>query len=285
MIDGFDRSEEGQALAALLRHHAPPRPDARAAAARVLNRLQSPRQESRLLRLLPLGLAAAAAAVAAVVYFAPPTQPPPSLPVPAPAALAPAVKAELVAELAVGVRSVQGDLLVLDTGLTRGLRAGDCLAAGASRVRVTAVGIFHARALLEAGPAPRRGDRLAAEADTEPMKRARRFELVGGDPGALFDFGAVVEPLSPVEARQSGVADGRALMVIETFSSLLRGESVEPTLAGRAGLKPGDVILSCNGAGASSLGDFTQALELTRRSGLLKLRILRGMSELELQAR
>ncbi|KAA0211226.1 PDZ domain-containing protein [bacterium] len=285
MSDGFDRSDEGQSVAALLRRHAPPRPDARAAASRVLSRVQRPVRETRLLRLLPFGLAAAAAAVAAVVYFAPPTQPPPSSPAPSPAALAPAEKVELAAELVVGVRSVGEGLLVLDAGLTRGLRVGDILAAGASRVRVTAVGIFHARALVEGGPALRRGDRLAAEADTEPMKRARRFELVGGDPGALFEFGAVVEPLSPVEARQYGVADGRALMVIETFSSLLRGESVEPTLAGRAGLKPGDVILSCNGVGASSLGDFTQALELTRRSGLLRLRVLRGMGEVELQVR
>lgn len=117
------------------------------------------------------------------------------------------------------------------------------------------------------------------------MRREQRFEFIGGDPGALYDFGAVLEPLPRHEAKQRGFSDGRALIVLETISAILRDRGVETSLAGALGLQIGDVIVSCNGLPVSELPQFTNALELSRRGGQLKLRVLRGSSELELIGR
>jgi hypothetical protein len=284
-MNGFDRTPEGEEIIALLKRAAPPRPDSRAAAQRVMQRVRAPERKGWMGYLVSASALAAAAAVALIVLFPPAVDAPGSAPAPAPAL---ASGADAVDDgISVHVRSVtplpSGDAveLLLDAGLARGLRAGDELRFKGTVIRIAAVGIFTARAIVDAGKAPARGERLTSKL-TEAMRREQRFEFIGGDPGALYDFGAVLEPLPRHEAKLRGFSDGRALVVIETISAILRDRGVETSLAGAVGLQKGDVILSCNGLPAGDLPQFTSALELSRRGGQLKLRVLRGSSELEL---
>lgn len=280
-MNGFDRTPEGEEIIALLKRAAPPRPDARANAARVLQRVRAPERKGWLGYLVTAGALAAAAAVAVIVLFPPRIEAPDTTPdrveAPTVAALAP------TDGIVLRVREVSGDVLTLDSGLSRGLRNGDELRSGECVARVTATGIFTATAKLEKGKATR-GDRLVAPL-TEAMKREQRFEFVGGDPGALYDFGAVLEPLPRHDAKLRGFSDGRALVVVESISSILRSRGVETSLAGALGLQKGDAILSCNGLPVSDLPQLINALELSRRGGQLKLRVLRGTTELELSNR
>ena len=280
-MNGFDRTPEGEDIVALLKRAAPPRPDARAHAAQVLQRLRKPEGRGWVGYFVTVGALAAAAAVAVIVFFPPRIETPDTSPnrVEAPfvASLAPADG------LVLRVREVTGDVLTLDSGLSRGLRNGDEIRSGECTARITAVGIFSAVAKLENGKAAR-GDRLVATI-TEAMRREQRYEFIGGDPGALYDFGAVLEPLPRHEAKLRGFSDGRALVVVETINSILRSRGVETSLTGALGLSKGDVILSCNGLPVGDLLQFTSALELSRRGGQMKLRVLRGVSEIELSTR
>ncbi len=277
-MNGFDRTPEGQEIIALLKRAAPAWPDAKANAARVMQRVRKPARVHWLGYLVSTGLVAAAAAVAVVVFFPPRIEAPDSAPLPA---QSPAAKVEIVVEgISVGVRAMNGAELTLDAGLARGLRVGDELRAGETSARITAVGIFSAQARLEKGKAAR-GDRLVAPF-TEAIRREQRFEFIGGDPGALYDFGAVLEALPPQEARLRGISDGRALVVLETIGAILRSQGVEISLAGQLGLQKGDVVLTCNGLPASDVARFVDALELSRRGGALKLTVLRGTQAIEL---
>jgi hypothetical protein len=181
------------------------------------------------------------------------------------------------------MRAIDGELLTLDTGLLRGLRVGDELRAGQTVARVSAVGIFSAQARLEKGKAAR-GDRLVTPL-TEAIRREQRFEFIGGDPGALYDFGAVIEALPPQEARVRGISNGRALVVVESIAAILRAQGVETSLAGNLGLQTGDVILSCNGLPVEDIAQFVNALEMSRRGGTLKIEVLRGTKEVELASK
>lgn len=280
-MNGFDRTPEGEEIIALLKRAAPPRPDSRAAAQRVMQRVRAPERKGWMGYLVSAGVMAAAAAIAVVVFFPPRVETPDNGPAPAGT---PAAPVEAPAEgISVGVRSVEGDVLALDCGLSRGLRVGDVLRSGDAVARVTAAGIFTSQARLENGKAVRGGRFTAAW--TDAMKREQRFELIGGDPGALYDFGAVLEVMPRQEARLRGIADGRALAVVETIDAILRSRGVETSMAGALGLKKGDVVLSCNGLPAGDLAQFTNALEFSRRSGQVKLRVLRGTAELELAAK
>jgi PDZ domain len=280
-MNGFDRTPEGEEIIALLKRAAPPRRDARAQAARVLQRMRAPERRGWMGYLFTAGALAAAAAVAVILFFPPRIEAPGTTPqdVEAPSAASPAPGDGLVLR----VREVSGDVLTLDSGLSRGLRTGDELRSGECIARVTATGIFTAVAKLEKGKAVR-GDRLIAPL-TEAMKRGQRFEFIGGDPGALYDFGAVLEPLPRHDAKIHGFSDGRALVVVETINSILRSRGTETSMAGTMGLQKGDVILSCNGLPVSDLQQFTSALELSRRGGAVKVRVVRGTSDLELTTR
>lgn len=280
-MNGFDRTPEGEEMIALLKRAAPKQPDSRAAAQRVMRRINGPERRGWLGYLAAAGALAAAAAIAVVVLFPPRMDAPESWPQPV---LTPNLHAGVPLEgLSVGVREVKGDWLTLDVGLSRGLRVGDSLRSGDVVARVTAAGIFTSLARLEQGKVAR-GDRLVAPL-TDAVRREQRYELVGGDPGALYDFGAVVEAMPRHEARLRGIADGKALVVVETIEAIWRPSGVEVSLAGGLGLKRGDVILNCNGLPAGDLAQFTAALELSRRGGQVKLRVLRGTSELELARR
>ncbi len=277
-MNGFDRTPEGEELIAMLKRAAPPRPDARAQAARVLQRVRTPESRGWLGYLVTAGALAAAAAVTVIVFFPPRVDAPDSGPGTA------ATKVEVAAEgISVGVRAVDGEMLTLDAGLSRGLRVGDELRAGETVARISAVGIFSAQALLEKGEAAR-GDKLNAPL-TDSIRREQRFEFIGGDPGALYDFGAVLEALPPQEARLRGISDGKALVVLESLGAILREKGVEPSLAGQLGLQQGDVVLACNGLLVGDMAQFVNALETSRRSGTIKLKVLRGTKEVELASK
>ncbi len=285
---GFDATPHGEEMIALLRRHAPPRCDAKAASLRVMQRLDARPQRTHVLAwLAPLGLAAAACAVVAVMVFAPvddrPQTPAPSVAAhETPGELSPFNAVPAGAVVSVRVRSVSGEVITLDAGLTRGLRTGDLLQSGQSQVRVTAAGIFVSHGRVESGSPPQRGERFWVEALTPAMRRMQQFEFVGGDAGALYDFGAVFESLPLPEARRRGLASGRALVVVETIGSLLRGEVVEPSLAGRLGLQAQDVLLQVNGQSIENLNELLLTLEQSRQNGALRFRVLRGAQEVEL---
>lgn len=280
-MNGFDHTPEGEEIIALLKRAAPPRPDARAHAARVLQRVRTPERKGWLGYLVSAGALAAAAAVAVILFFPPRVDAPDGGPAPAGT---PAAPVEIAKDgINVGVRAVEGDLLTLDAGLSRGLRVGDELGLGETRARITAAGIFSAQARLEKGKAAR-GDRLVASL-TEAIRREQRFEFIGGDPGALYDFGAVLEALPPQEARLRGISDGKALVVHETIGAILREKSVETSLAGQLGLQKGDVLLACNGLPTGDIAQFVNALEISRRGAALKIKVLRGTKEVELSAK
>jgi hypothetical protein len=281
-MNGFDRTPEGEELIAMLRRAAPPRADAKANAARALQRVRPQARVHWLGWVASAGLVAAAAAVAVIVLFPPSVDAPDSGP--APKTGTPAARVEVPKEgISVGVRAVNGAELTLDAGLTRGLRVGDELSAGESHARITAVGIFQSLARVEAGK-PARGDKMLVPL-SEAIKREQRYDFIGGDPGALYDFGAVLEALPPQEARVRGISNGRALVVVETIGAILRDKGVETSLAGQLGLQKGDVVIACNGLPASDIAQFVSALDMSRRGGAFKLRVLRGTNQLDLSVK
>lgn len=282
--ENFDRSPDGQVVIALLRRHAPPLPDTEAAVRRVSTRLN----QGSSARLLWLKVAGPIAALAAGIMIALFIMAPPVTPGPTPDAVkdlgpSPAASAAARPMRFFTVRSASEGRVVLDSGLAAGLRSGDLLeGAGGVKVKVSAPGIFVAQAIIEAG-LPKTGQRLGCEA-TKTMLESQLSQTQGGDPLALYDFGAVFRNLSPQDARQRGFASGRALAVREVMGSLLRSaldKNTTPTLAGRLGLKTDDVVLSVNGVAVSDVAALTRALEAARRGGLT-MRVLRGEREVAL---
>lgn len=282
-LAGFDQTDQGQAVVALLRRHAPPPTNPHNAAALVLARLPRARRVN-LRALLPVATAAAAAVVAAVLIFTSRATPldPGALPKISPVAdvvYAPGPGLEVV------VRDAAGEGWRVDGGLKDGLRVGDVLLAKGLRARVVAAGIFDSRVQFETGT-PRRGDRLRTEAWTAPMERAAKYDSFGGDPGALLDFGAVFAQLPVHEARSHGLTDGKAIRVEEVIRTVLRDMNGQPevTLATQLGLQRGDILIRVNNAPAGTPNDLASALGYARR-GTVTATVLREGRTVELAAR
>ncbi|MCC6575274.1 MAG: PDZ domain-containing protein [Planctomycetes bacterium] len=288
MSDGYDRTPEGEQVIALLRRLAPPSPDSTAGARAVMSRLRSsrdvPNAAGRLhfLKIAgPVAAVLAASIVIALFIMTPRHDPIDTFPYVGnrTPASQPAAPMQFFT-----VRASDGNRVVLDSGLTTGLRNGDLLTgAGGASVRVTAVGIFFAHGIIESG-APVAGQRLGCEA-TPAMFAATKALEIGGDPGALFDFGAVLRNLPPQQARARGLMGGKGLMVVEVVPAISReigNPKAEVTTAGQLGLQQDDLILSVNGFTVSDLSDLTKALEATRRGGALRMLILRNQKEVQL---
>lgn len=281
--EGFDLTAEGKALSAMLCRIAPPPADTQRAAEALLARL--PRARSLNLRALGQVTAAAAAAlVAAVLLFTGDHRPLTLTPEALPTAAGEVVYAPGPAVQAV-VRGQAGDAWLIDAGLKDGLRVGDVLVASGLRARVDAAGIFDSRVTFE-GRQPSRGAQLLTQTWTDAMDRAARFDSFGGDPGALFDFGAVFIAMPVHEARQQGFSDGKALRVHEVIRTILREPAAAPvvSLAAQLGLQRGDVIVRVNNAPAGSLSDLGAALGYSRR-GIVTATVLREGRALELATR
>lgn len=288
MSDGFDRTPEGEALIAMLRRQAPPPPDSTAGARAVMSRLRSsrglPKAAGRLhfLKIAgPIAAAIAASVVIALMIVAPQNQPVETIPVieKGVGLSQPATPMQFF-----NVRSRDGNRVVLDSGLTAGLRTGDMLTgAGGTKVRVTGTGIFFAHGIIEEG-SPVGGQRLGCDATTA-MLQAQKAIVTGDDPGALFDFGAVVRNLPPQEARKRGVMSGKGLVVAEVIPSIVRDPAritAEITTAGKLGLQPEDLLLSVNGFNVADLSDLTTALEASRGGARFAMLVLRNGKEVQL---
>jgi len=291
--ENFDRTAEGKATVALLERHAPTPPDVRAATVSILAALPeqpAPKGQVLVMRWAAAGVATAAALMLAVLLVLPSPQPlAPTdtadrphedtgdaliedAPQPAPRFMAPAD----VPELAVTVRGRSGDGWRIDAGLARGVRVGDVFEGpGGVDAKVVAVGIFDARVVC--GTELALGTRLYTDAGSDPLLRAEQHRLSGGDPGALFDLGAVFDILPLAQARDLGIGDGRALVVVEVIPAILRNHATdpEPSLAARLGLQRGDVLLEVNGVPATDMNALVQALQWTRGSGALSATVLR----------
>jgi hypothetical protein len=290
MSEGFDNTPQGRETIALLRKHAPPPVDARAGAQAVLARLERPSGRLVMFRwLAPLTAAAAVLVVTLLIlqqgHTPPPSRTaPPIADVPVPDTTAARSEREYP-EVVARVRGVSGDGLLISAGAKDGLRVGDVLhGPNGVEARVSAVGIFDARVTAAGLP---RGTELRVDVRTEAQRRAARFAEFGGDPGAFFEFGALLTPLQPGEARILGIADGRALRVDEVITALLKdpdGDPV-PTLAARLGLQPGDVMYEANGAATGSFNDLATALGWSHTQQQHHMRIIRNSRQLDLNLR
>jgi len=285
--EGFDRTPQGQAMAQLLRRHAPPDSDAHAGAKAVMERVAGRGRRINLMRwLVPAATAAAAALIVLVIALpdntrapAPPTETPRAAPAAAVSRGVPATAlvTRLRGPLAGGWR--------LDAGLQDGLRVGDRLqgAEGAVAI-VTAAGIFDSRVRVEG--AASRGSAFMAIGDSAAMRRAARLGHLGGDPGAFLHLGAVFDYAPYAEARMMGLADGRALRAAEVIPAILRDFAGEPeiSLAARMGLQRGDVIEAANGLPVRDLGELAAALD-AGLGGRMSVTVMRIGQRLELVAR
>ncbi|MBE7492535.1 MAG: PDZ domain-containing protein [Planctomycetes bacterium] len=289
---GFDRTPEGEAMAALLRRYAPPPSSSARGAAEVLGRLRR-RPAGRRVALWRWLVPAtgAAAAVLVVVLAAWPDDSRGPAPVPAPAVTPAAQDTPTVQRgapqpaLSARLRGTSGNGWRLDAGLKDGLRVGDRLRGpGGTVAEVVAAGIFDSRVRVSGEAA--RGQLFFVQDLTPAQERAARLATLGGDAGALLDFGAVFDPMPMSEARLAGLADGRALVVTEVIASVLRDfeGQPEPTLAARLGLRAGDVVLAVNGMPVRDLAGLYAALEYTR-GGRVSVAVLRGSATLELSAK
>ena len=232
---GFDQTPEGLELIALLQKHAPPAPDSRRGAEAVLQRLRTPQTAPRgnLLFLRwagPLVGAAAVVAIAFVVLNSSPnsdhTNAPPTVAekeTPAPAVSQVVIRHDRSwPEIEAVVRGQSADGLLIDAGLKDGLRVGDVLQGPRGvQARVSAVGVFEARVSVTGGKALP-GTEFRARVTSDAQKRAASFSDFGGDPGAFFEFGAVVSAMPLGEARMLGISDGAALRVDETIPALMK---------------------------------------------------------------
>lgn len=245
--------------------------------------------EGRLVALRWAGsaVAAAAAVMIAVVLLQSPPQPVPMAPPAAGSAPAPmaAARGPVEPRLVAVVRGPSAQGWRIDAGLKDGLRVGDKLEGAGGIYTVSAVGIFDSRVTGEHAPA--RGDKLSLEINTPALLRAGNFEVLGGDPGAFFDLGAIFEALPTQQARALGISDGRALVVTEVIRLVLRDFDGPPqaTLAANLGLRAGDVLAGVNGFAVPDLNQLANALEWTRRSGKLQATVIRDGRTLELQMR
>lgn len=295
--NGYDQTDDGRELIALLKKHAPPTPDGRAGAELVLARLDEP-QPAGVLRHLrwfgPIVASSAAAIVIAFVLSTPPTTPGNASAETASAKDQPATESptpvraledpSLPGVTAV-VRDRAGDDYVIDAGLQDGLRTGDELSGpGDARVKVSAAGIFNARVRLVSGRLSRQSD-LQARDETEAQKRAARFRAFGGDPGAFFQFGALFSAMPTHEARMGGISDGQAIRVDEVIRAIMKSPGAAPEVshAARLGLQPGDVILEVNGASVRNFGSFANALGWSLDPNTLTVSVLRNGAQLNLR--
>lgn len=296
---GFDQTGEGREVIALLQKHAPQVPDSKAASRAVLARLQANQQTQPAGKLLvlrwagPLIAAAAAVAVAFVLFSTPPAQTnsdtPPAIadkPAPAPDRGPLVIRTDRQwPEIVAVVRYISADGVLIDAGLKDGLRVGDTLEGPQGvQARVTSVGVFDARVSLSGGK-PARGDELRARVSTEAQKRAASFAGFGGDPGAFFEFGALVSALPLSEARMLGVSDGAVLRVDESIPALLKGADTapQPTLASQLDLRAGDVIVEVNGAHVRNEDELARALGWSLDPRLLNVRVIRNGKQLDLK--
>jgi hypothetical protein len=280
--EGYDRTPEGRDIEALLRRHAPALGSGRQGAALVLAKLARRRREGVMRRLLIGASASAAAALIVALSILPDGRvTEPAQPQPAPAAPAPQVAD---AALTARIRGEAPGGWWIDRGLAHGLRVGDRLEDGSGRAAtVAAVGIFSARV---SATAAQPGTRLFLPVATPAVKRAAALQSLGGDPGGLYEFGAVLESLDGVSAREQGLSNRRALRVLEVFTAILRdpGQEPAPTLAGRLGLRTGDLILEVNGMPVHTLNQFTQALGPPGRASRISMKVVRTGRELGLTA-
>jgi hypothetical protein len=277
--NGFDKSEEGQALVALLKRHAPPMPSSQAGTQAVISRIRT-RGRLHVLRWAgPLTAAAAAVAVAFFI-FAPIDEHQPNTVADKPRESTTPVEIRRDRAYPEIVAVVRGE--TIDAGLKDGLRVGDVLEGpGGATARVTAVGVFEARISAEVPFS--RGVEVRARVSTDAQKRAAKFSEFGGDPGAFFEFGVLVSALSLNEARMQGIADGRALVVDEVIAATLKDGQVQSTLASRLDLRAGDIIIEANGATVRSVNDFAQALGWSLEPTRLNIRILRNGKQVDLK--
>lgn len=286
---GFDRTPEGEAVVSLLRRHAPPQTNAALGAAAVLGRLQQQRAERfNLMRwIAPAAGIAAAVLIVLVATLPDETRAPMPVNQPVQPVAAPPVveRGPIPPALTARLRGPSGNGWRLDAGLKDGLRVGDTLAgAGGTSAQVVAVGIFDSRVRVNGVAA--RGQEFFIESLTATQQRAARMSELGGDPGALFDLGAVFDPMPMREARLAGLADGRALQVSEVISAILRDFEAEPqpSLAAKLGLRAGDVVVSVNGMQVRDFAGLYAALDYSR-GGAVSMIVLRGSATLELSAR
>jgi hypothetical protein len=281
--EGFDRTPEGQAVATLLKRHAPPPPDVDRAREAVLARLAPPQGRIHYLTWVASAAGAAAAVMIAFVLL---SQDPPRTTLPSTdAPVQPMQRGSADPRLVAVVRGPAGEGWRIDAGLKDGLRVGDQLFSAGGEYVVTAVGIFDAR--VKGSVAPTRGDRLSRALDNPALRRAAALEVIGGDPGGLYDFGAVFEVLPVMQAREHGFSDGRGLRVVETIAAVLRDFEAEPepTLASRLGLLEGDIMVQVNGYPASDLNQLAEALEWSRKSRDVQATIIRGGRTIDLSSR
>lgn len=285
----FALSAEDADTAALLARHAPPPADTDRGVEAVMARLpQAVRRspQGRLLRLASPLAAAAVIACAVLLALWPNGDPATSPPNTPSAAENPAAQPREQTVAHFRVREISGERVILDGGLADGLRVGDRLVGPhGEALTVAEVGVFFARARPEEPSlAPARGARVAVESGSSALLRAQDKTSAGGDPGAFFAFGAVFDPLPPQRARELGLADGRAIVVVETIGALAESRTSEPkaTPAALLGLQEGDVLLDLNGLPVRDFAEFVQALEMCRRAPRWSLRILRGSRELTL---
>ncbi|MFM7071467.1 MAG: DegQ family serine endoprotease [Planctomycetota bacterium] len=89
----------------------------------------------------------------------------------------------------------------------------------------------------------------------------------GGDEETAESLGLSVQPLTPELARQLGMKEGQAGVVIA---------AVEPgSLAARGGLRPGDLIASVGGKPVANLKEFRETLAAQKASEGVRLQIVR----------
>ena len=300
---GFDQTPEGRELIALLAKHAPPQPDSRAGAQAVMARLraaETPAPRGRLFTmrwLVPLVGAAAAVAIAFVVLSTPPNQTTPNTPPlvsdkddPAPDTDRRAVVIRhdrAWPEIVGTVRNENAEGVTIDAGLKDGLRVGDTLDGPQNtRVRVIAVGVFESRVSVSGGTLVP-GTELRARVTTDAQKRAAQFADFGGDPGAFYQFGALVSALPLSEARMLGISDGAALRVDETIPALLKdaGGAPQSTIAAQLDLRTGDVIVEVNGTNVRNENEFAKALGWSLDPRMLSIRVLRNGKQTDLTLR
>lgn len=294
---GFDHTREGREVVALLQKHAPPPVNSRAGADAVLTRLKAAEPKGKLIPMRWLApLVGAAAAVVVTLFIinggSTPVQPENQNPPPVARVEEDTPRVSQVdirreqgfPEIVAFVRGSSGGGMLIDAGAKDGLRVGDTLrGASGVEVRVTAVGIFDAR--VSADKALSRGAELRAKAESDAQQRAARFAELGGDPGAFYEFGALMTQMQPVDARTLGISEGTALRVDEVLSNLLRDGQVVQTLAGRTDLRAGDVIVEVNGAQVGSFSELAGALGWVRDPRMLHIRVLRNGRLVDLSLR
>jgi hypothetical protein len=301
--ENYDSTPQGRETIALLQRHAPAPPDAVAESRRILQELPEPPGRILVVRWAATGVATAAAVMLALVLVLPDPQPvapdniadtetpepiehPDDLTQHPPPEHGRAMVAHMTPELAAMVRGRSGvDGWRIDAGLTHGVRTGDVFMAGDGReLTVVAVGIFDARVHCDSPLAL--GTRALLRTDSPALLRARHYQPAGGDPGSLFDLGAVFEQLPMHEAHDLGLNSGRALWVVETIPAILRDHTTdpEPSLAARLGLQRGDIVLDVNGHDCSDLNTLIEALQWTRHSGMLDATVIRNGLNVELRA-